>query len=283
MYRTTWKKDIVSWKLDRKLYLSIPFTWCIPEANEIIKNQTKVLKQPVYVGGPAVDLMPNAVGGIKGADPVTIPLLAHNSLATFTTRGCVNKCKFCAVPKIEGELVELDDWRAAPIVCDNNLLAASKKHFNKVIDALKKIPYVDFSQGLDARLFNSEIASRLAELKHVKVRFAFDNINFENRVSDALNTAKKAGLKDFGVYVLIGFDDSPDEAKYKLEKVRKWGAYPYPMRYQPLDCLVKNSYVGENWTSSELKKMVRYYSRLIYLEHITYDDFSERMEQKDLF
>lgn len=263
--------------------MSIPFTWCIPEANEIIKHQTKVLKQPVYVGGPAVDLMPNAVGGIKGADPVTIPLLAHNSLATFTTRGCVNKCKFCAVPKIEGELVELDDWRAAPIVCDNNLLAASKKHFNKVIDALKKMPYVDFSQGLDARLFNSEIASRLAELKHVKVRFAFDNINFENRVSDALNTAKKAGLKDFGVYVLIGFDDSPDEAKYKLEKVRKWGAYPNPMRYQPLDCLVKNSYVGENWTSSELKKMVRYYSRLIYFEHITYDDFSERIEQKDLF
>ena len=138
------------------MYLSVPFTWLLPEA----RAAAVAYSGPVRVGsGPAVDLMPDYladVAQVGGESPIP-PLAIHNPLATFTTRGCPNRCPFCAVPLIEGDLRELEDWPVRPIICDNNLLAASLKHFDKVIDRLKTLPWVDFNQGLEARRFLSPI------------------------------------------------------------------------------------------------------------------------------
>jgi hypothetical protein len=232
-------------------------------------------KGPVKAGGPAVVLMPGPLEGLAEVNqpcPVE-PLLFHNPLATFTTRGCPNACGFCAVPRLEGEFKELDNWRLAPLVCDNNLLASSKRHFNRVIDRLKALPGVDFNQGLDARLLTPYHASRLAELKRVKVRFAFDHPSQETAVHDAIELCRGAGLSDFSVYCLIGFDDDPESARCRLESVLSWGARTSPMRYQPLDALAKNSHVAPGWTDAELNRLMRYYSRQQFLGGVPYDDY----------
>ena len=273
-----WRKNIASFKIGKNLYLSIPFTWMLPDAVEMAKKHNG----KVFAGGPAVDLIPeyiNSYADIESPPPIP-PLSLHNPLATFTTRGCPNKCKFCAVPRIEGDLRELDIWPVRPVVCDNNLLAASRKHFDRVIDRLKSLPYVDFNQGLDARLFKPHHARRLAELKGVKVRFAFDHACWDTVVHDAIETAREHGLRDFGVYVLFGFNDTPDEAHDKLNRVREWGVWPNPMRYQPLDSLQKNSHVAPAWTERELRKTAKYYSRLIWYEHIPYNEFREDRQYK---
>lgn len=264
-----WRKGIASWKCGKTLYLSVPFTWMLDEAEQIATAH----KGKVVAGGPAV-----ALCGAPWANetPPTTPfdvLAMHNPCATFTTRGCPNKCPFCAVPKIEGDFVELDTWKSAPVICDNNLLAASKSHFRKVVDSLKCFPLVDFNQGLDARLFTRWHAGELARLKKVMLRFAFDHIETESQVADAIQTAKTAGLKSVGVYVLLGFGDTPDNAQYRLEKVREWGAQPNPSRYQPLDSKEKDSYVAPNWTDYELRRMMRYYYKLNWLGHIPYADY----------
>ena len=221
-----------------------------------------------------MQLMPEMLSDVATVNqpcPVE-PLIFHNPLATFTSRGCPNSCPFCAVPKLEGDLVEIENWRPAPIICDNNFLATSRKHFNRVIDRLKLIPKVDFNQGLEARLLTPDHARRLAELKQPKIRFVFDHVNEEAEVADAISLCRRHGLKDFGVYVLIGFNDTPDDAYYRLEKVREWGIRPNPMRYQPLDALTKNEYVAPGWTDRELKDMMHHYARLRYTEHIPYKD-----------
>lgn len=266
-----WRKGIASWRIGRNLYLSVPFTWLLPEARQIAKAH----KGPVFGGGPAVALMPEILSDVAVLDepPPIPPVLMHNPLATFTTRGCPRGCPWCAVPKIEGEFRELKRWAARPVICDNNLLAASQKHFDRVIDSVKRFRHVDFNQGLDARLFTPHHARRIAELRSAKVRFAFDKLGMEGPVVDAVALARQHGLNDIGVYCLIGFRDTPEEARYRLEAVRRWSLRPNPMRYQPLDCLSKNSYVAPGWTESELRRMMSYYSRLRWLEHVPYEEF----------
>ena len=274
-----WHKKIAEWVIGNTLYLSVPFTWLLPAA----RSAAQAWPGPVQAGGPAVQLMPDYLADVAAVNqpcPVE-PLVFHNPFATFTSRGCPNRCSFCAVPRLEGDLVELEYWRPAPIICDNNLLATSRRHFDRVIDRLKPFTNVDFNQGLEARLLTPHHARRLAELKAPKIRFAFDHVNEESEVASAIQLCRQQGLKDFGVYVLIGFNDTPDDAFYRLEKVREWGIRPNPMRYQPLDALGKNEYVAPGWSDRELKDMMHHYGRLRYTEHIPYKD--RRRHEMPLF
>lgn len=267
----SWRKDIAQWRIKDTLYLSVVFTWDLPNARKIAEAS----KIKVRAGGPAVALMPDYladVAEIGGKLPYS-PLQFHNPLATFTTRGCPNRCGFCAVHRLEPDFIELDDFEIKPIVCDNNLLACSKKHFDAVIDRLKALPFVDFNQGLEAERFTFHHADRIAELKHPKVRFALDSKADYAPVTDAIALARSRGLKDFGVYVLFGYHDTPEEAKERLEYIRSLGIRPTPMRYQPLDTLTKNEYIDPNWTRKQLEDTARYYSKLRYLEHIPFEDY----------
>lgn len=269
-----WKKDIASWKVGGSLYMSIPFTWMLPKAKEMAVAH----KGKVIIGGPAVVLAKeNGCFDLSFAEtPEKAPfdtLAFHNPLATFTSMGCPNRCEFCAVPKIEGEFRQLDKWKPAPVICDNNILAGTRSHFSQVVRSLKKFPYADFNQGLDARRLTVYHVYDLCELKAVKIRFAFDSWADETAVHDAVELCKSQRLNDIGVYCLIGFDDSPDDARGRLEMVRSWGIRPNAMRFQPLDALAKNSYVAEGWTEAELRKMMQYYNHLRWYEHIKYDSF----------
>jgi hypothetical protein len=271
---SSWLKKIAKWTIGKKLYLSVPFTWLLDEAKALAKKHDG----PVQAGGPAVELMPGYLAGLAEVNlpcPVE-PLLFHNPLATFTTRGCPNRCAFCAVPRLEGGFRELDGWRLAPLICDNNFLASSRAHFDQVIDRLKALPLVDFNQGLDARLFGPYHASRMAELKRVKVRFAFDSVRDETAVHDAIGLSRAHGLNDITVYCLIGFGDDPASARHRLDSVLAWGAKTSPMRYQPLDATRKNDYVARGWTHEELQRMMRYYSRQAWLSHVPYEEYAVR-------
>jgi hypothetical protein len=256
-----WRKGIASWEIGKTLYISVPFTWLMKDAEDLASQY----KGKVLIGGS---------GTMKSTEcDVCEPLLFHNPLATFTTRGCPNSCSFCAVPKIEGEFREIKNFRPAPMICDNNLLESTKKHFEKVVDSLCAFSSCDFNQGLDARLFSAYHADQLTRLKKPHIRFSWDSIKTEIYVLDAISLCKQYGLKQISVYVLIGFNDTPEDAHYRLEKVRDWGAMPNPMRFQPLDAKEKNEYVHPAWTEKELRKTMKYYSRLAWLEHIPYEDF----------
>jgi hypothetical protein len=267
-----WRKGIAQWTVKDRLYLSIVFTWHLPEARDIATNS----KKKVIVGGPAVKLLPDYLADVATIEQSTIfPALEfHNPMATFTSRGCDNNCDFCAVPQMEGPLRELTDWPVRPIICDNNLLGCSKGHFDRVIDRLKGLPFVDFNQGLEADLFTEHHASRMAELKRPMLRFAFDHVNEEGKVIDAIDRAHKAGLKDIGCYVLFNHRDTPDDTLYRLELLRSKGVLPNPMRYQPLDSLHKDCHLGKHWTDLDVKRIQRYYSKLNFLGHVPFADYN---------
>lgn len=263
-----WRKGIATWECGNTLYISVPFTWLMEDARQL----SAMHKGRVVIGGPGT-MAPSECPGFE-------PVIFHNPAATFTTRGCPNRCPFCAVPRLEGDFREIPDFRPAPVVCDNNLLAASRAHLERVVDRLKGFPFVDFNQGLEARRFTREVADLFASLR-CKVRFAFDHISAEAAVADAINLCRERTTKNIGVYVLIGFNDTPEEARYRLEKVREWGIRPNAMRYQPLDAAQKNSYLAPGWTDDEMARMVRYYNTLRYSEHIPYEDYRWRERERN--
>lgn len=273
-----WGKSIVQYREGRGIYISVVFTWHLPLARKLCTwyKEAKV-KENVVVGGPAVDLMPHYLADVAYYEKgLQIPCLTrHNPDATFTTRGCIRKCAFCAVPKIEGDLWELKDWIPAPIVCDNNLLAASQKHFDTVIDRLKGFKGVDFNQGLDARLLTAHHIERLQELWLPHLRFAFDHVSSEAVVMDSIDRVLAAGFAKcrISVYVLFGFDDTPEDALYRANAIKAKGIKPFLQRYQPLDALVKDSYIGKGWTGPEMHRFQRYWCRQNWLSKIPYAEF----------
>lgn len=274
-----WSKSVVEWTHGNTAYLSVVFSWQLQQAFERAV-WLRCAGYDVMAGGPAVTMNPDALADVACVNIRGINALPHhNQDATFTSRGCVRKCAFCAVPKTEGDLVELAHWEPRPVVCDNNFLACSLTHFDKVIDALKPLHGVDFNQGLDARLFTPYHADRLAELDLYAARLAWDNSRYESDFVKAFETLRRAGIpaRKIRVYVLIGFDDTPDDALYRLETVRKLGAWPNPMRYQPLGSIRKNAYIHPNWTQAQLANIMRYYSRLRYFDGvISFDEYKQR-------
>ena len=145
-----------------------------------------------------------------------------------------------------------------------------------MIDKLKPLKGVDFNQGLDARLIAKYQANRLAELDMNVVRLAWDHTSMEKQFMRAFYTLTDAGfpVNKIRCYVLMGFNDTPDDALYRLETIKGLGAMPNPMRYQPIDTKKKNSYVGDNWTDAELKRYMRYWSRQVWLGHIPFKEYA---------
>lgn len=276
--RSGWLHNgLAEWIESNTAFLSVVFSWNLQEAYQ---RAIWYRSQGYFVraGGPAVDLHPDVMAGIAITSLPTNALPHHNPDATFTSRGCIRHCPFCLVPQIEGDLVELDDWKPKRIVCDNNLLACSKAHFDQVIDRLKRTQDIDFNQGLDARLLTKYHADRLTELELHCIRLAWDDTRMERRFMIAFEMLLAAGIPAHMIraYVLIGFNDTPEDALYRLETIYGLGAWPNPMRYQPLDAQRRNEYVAPGWTDQELKRYMRYWQNLRYLGGIPFDEFRNR-------
>jgi len=269
-----WSKRFIEHRKNGIARLSVAFTWDLPHTYQRAV-WLNALGLRVIAGGPAVGLMPDYMKDVAetGTDWPDA-LKHHNPQATFTSRGCIRRCPFCAVWRTEGKLRELDDWPVRPIICDNNLLACSRRHFDRVIDRLKPLKSIDFNQGLDARLLTQHHADRLAELDCM-VRLAFDHVNNEPDLMRAYERLRKAKIpkRRIRVYVLIGFQDTPEDALYRLQTVANLGIDPNPMRYNPLDTLSRDSYVGPNWTDRELTRHTRYWSNLRWFRAVPFTDF----------
>jgi hypothetical protein len=273
---TDWRGTFAEWTDGATAFLSVPFTWELQNAYQ----RAVWLRQMGYkvrAGGPAVDLMPDVLAGVAELGGSVNALPHHNPDATFTSRGCIRRCPFCAVWRVEGELRELDDWEPRPIVCDNNLLACSRKHFDTVIDRLKPLAGIDFNQGLDARLLTKYHAERLAELDCM-VRLAWDHIDTGNDFMTAYERLRKARVPKsrIRVYVLIGYKDTPDDALFRLRTVHNMGLMPNPMRYNPLDAMTRDAYVGKAWSEALLTAYMRYWANLMYLAAVPFDEWLER-------
>ena len=261
-----WPKAITEWHEGTTGYLSVPFTWLLPRAKLRIEQRDMFVHHWV-VGGPAVNLLPDYLAHLdveilSSAEGV---LQRVNPLATRTTVGCVRRCKFCGVRQIEGDFRELADWPNQPILCDNNLLAASDNHFARVIERLKQHGWCDFNQGLDARLLTANHATAISTIPKPIVRLALDNDQQREQWTTAIETLRSAGIakRKIRSYVLCGFGASPEEDRARCEYVESLGVMALPMWYHRLDALVHNDVTeaqkSMGWTHRKRRELMCWY------------------------
>ena len=206
----------------------------------------------------------------------------------YASRGCVRKCAFCGVPKLEGPqremppLTELISGIDAAhgtkkdlVLMDNNITASAR--YKEVIAEIRDLGFergatltrprsrsvkrrVDFNQGVDARIL-AKSPMYLREMRTICIsplRIAFDHIGMRKVYETAIRMAADNAITSLSNYMLYNFMDTPTDLYERMRlnitlneelQIRIWS---FPMRYQPVT-LKDRSHVGKNWN--------RYYLR----------------------
>ncbi|TFH06227.1 MAG: hypothetical protein E4H14_11235 [Candidatus Thorarchaeota archaeon] len=270
------------------------FTYAWKPVHEAIKFYSdEYPRAQIRVGGIYASLMPNRIKKNfpfveihHGLYPEAESLMpAYDLLANvdrwedwdasilFTSRGCIRRCPFCVVPRLEGSMRSMitDAGKSIypnhnrVILWDNNFLASKewKKTLQSLIDTGLT---VDFNQGLDARLMDEEKASMLADLPMPIVRMAYDRLKDKKHIERAIELLSNSGIRKRSIlfYTLFNYyeprkkkGDTPETFLQRVREVLELGSNSYPMRYEPPTSLVKNKYVSPLWTASQLEQVAR--------------------------
>lgn len=192
----------------------------------------------------------------------------------FSHRGCIRRCDFCAVPRLEGKPFQsrqsngighlIHENHKRVILWDNNVLGEA--HWRDLFAELRELDVeIDFNQGLDARLVTEEVALQLTNFRMPTIRFAYDFPGMRKGMARAVENLRAAGLSPRRLshiccYVLYNYRDTPEDLFERVRDLLAWGIAAYPMRYQPLtgdQALEKDTYVSPNWTVEELNMVVQ--------------------------
>lgn len=373
---------------------------------ETIEFAKKVCKDPaqVLVGGILASVVPDAVEnatGIKshvgslnvtklpGDQPLPAPFgktlidnlpldysileeidydyPAKNAYYAYATRGCVNECKFCAVPILEGEMKHyiplkkrVDETRERfgeqrhLLLLDNNVFASTK--FDKIIEEIRDsgfakgatyvlpnsldlairqlrrgwndrayirlavrllntfvekldgeshdhfyglllnhglihdytatkdgilvvyeeiktefeklrskkplVRFVDFNQGIDARLATPEKMAKLAAINIRPLRIAFDSWSQRAHYVNAVHLAMDSGITHMSNYLLYNFNDKPVDLYRRLllniDLCSDLGVniYSFPMKYHPImdnKWFSNRDFIGREWSRKAIR------------------------------
>lgn len=256
------------------------FTYDLPILSaEVQAARAMAPSSRVIVGGPAASLIPDELERVTGADlflgvsaelDESVPDLSidwhvegpwADYTWAFTTRGCPNRCPYCAVWRIETEARVIPGWErqlAVPrphvMIGDNNLVSWGPSHLRAVAEVLRREDKaICIDSGVDCKHVDEEVAEVLASIRYVDrgLRLAFDRLEEDAQLRAAFGRLKTAGasMDDVLVFVLFNFRDTPREAEYRMRTIVELGARPYPQRFVPLRTTSREApHVGRHWT-----------------------------------
>lgn len=206
----------------------------------------------------------------------------------YASRGCVRKCAFCGVPKLEGGQREMPPITSLVegvneqfgvkkdlILMDNNVAASTR--YKEVVAEIRDVGFqrgatlqrgdsvptkrrVDFNQGVDARI----LAKTPMYLEHMAticidpLRIAFDHVGMRRVYERSVEMAANYGLTSLSNYMLYNFMDTPKDLYQRMsiniELNQRLGTriWSFPMRYLPVT-MKDRSHVGKHWNAYFLR------------------------------
>jgi len=282
---TLYKDHLPEKELYDEIYVSTLFTFEIPYSLNIVRS-VKDRAKKIRVGGISASLLPQLymkegvdvhTGLLQEAEHCSpdYSILGHlpEYSITHTSRGCIRKCPFCMVPVIEGKFIEREEWdkdihkqTKRILFYDNNYLAKKTDMMNKDLELLQDVyrntanKSSDFNQAIDCRLLTKEKAKIIRAMKIDPVRFAFDGMQEDGYLQEAVKMMVEEGTRNFTIFCLYNFEDTPEDFYYRMkESVKLSERYNvsiavFPMRYQPiLEIDAQRNYTGRHWTEQKKK------------------------------
>ena len=243
-----WSRKVTAflWEIPDIVYASAIFTKTAPAVRRLLSDFPNAI-----VGGTGYSVTRRLEEfGITTKDQDYSIYPQWQQSIGFSQRGCRMKCPFCVVPQKEGRVAEenriIDIWRGDPwprelLLLDNDFFG--QPNWRERIAEIKEGGFkVSFSQGINARFINEQSASAIASIKYrnnhmsrKRIYTAWDNKNDERTLFRGLSTLVEHGVNPdhIMVYMLIGYWDGETENdwEYRRQKLRDFGARPYPMPY----------------------------------------------------
>lgn len=126
----------------------------------------------------------------------------------------------------------------------------------KFYKSSSRVRFIDFNQGVDARLVTDEKMSKLSEVAIRPLRIAFDHYEMRDVYIKAVKTAAKYNITNLSNYLLYNFKDKPEELYERMRinvdlcEELKVTIYSFPMKYHPIDdpkWFNNRDYIGVHW------------------------------------
>ena len=235
-------------------------------------------------GTPIEELVPDY--GIL--DHVQYIYPVNDAYFGYASRGCVRKCAFCGVPKLEGGQREMPPITSLVegvneqfgikkdlILMDNNVAASTR--YKEVVAEIRDVGFqrgstlqrgdsvptkrrVDFNQGVDARILAKTpmYLEQMATICIDPLRIAFDHVGMRRVYERSVEMAANYGLTSLSNYMLYNFMDTPKDLYQRMtiniELNQRLGTriWSFPMRYLPVT-MKDRSHVGKHWNAYFLR------------------------------
>jgi hypothetical protein len=243
----------------RNLFVMDNNVLCSPKLGEIIENI-----RSLGFTGEANYVWPNQfeqiLGKIKrrkkfGVDYSKQLFDTIDLLETLTSR-------LRRYPKVHDELDEVINFIKKSDNIDKELEARSEflsAVIEKYRSKTKMVRYVDFNQGIDARLVNRRNIKMFSTIPIRPFRLACDSIEDINRFNRATKLAVENNIRHLSTYILYNWKDKPEDLWIRLNNVvslySKNGTnidgFSFPMKYAPIN-EKDRSYIGQYWNKKYL-------------------------------
>lgn len=279
-----WSGGLAEWIEDDTAYLSVAFTWRLPEAKRRAES-FRNLGLRVRVGGPAVFLRQKYLSEVADIGGSVDAIVRHNPNATIASRGCPVGCWFCIVPKMEGrEFTLVPDFVPRPILCDNNLSALPADYQDYIIRRYQEhaVPLLDANSGFEPRTFTPDVYRRWHPMINAgrgPWRFAYDEMGERRECLRVMEMLKDEPQKRKRVYVLIG-NEPITECMQRIQEVIDHGCEPHVQPLMKLNALDREPWVRYDWTARKLKDVARWANRWLW-KQMPFSEYGGSIKRRD--
>jgi len=185
-----------------------------------------------------------------------------------TSRGCIRKCEFCGVHKIEPEFeykssIEREIKRSKIIFYDNNILA--NPYIENILTELgylkkkNKLKWCEAQSGLDGRIIekNPDLAFMLKQAGFKNIRISWDGpLNDKDHIKRQIDIIGKAGFdlrREVFVFMIYNWNIAFEEMEKKRIKCWEWKVQISDCRYRPLNQKI-DRYNGQKFRTGQTGK-----------------------------